>query len=135
MGIEKQSKVYHFRLFIPSQFQDDFCNKTLKFTLKTTHRREALKKVKVLTSLADTFLNQLQKTKLLQHQKKGHSMERQSLNKFIREYVRDGLEQFDQQQAHGRKGNSDTVDEELQAFDFISKNPVKALLLENSLLI
>ena len=46
-------------------------------------------------------------------------MDREELNQFIRDYVRDGLEQFDQQQAHGEIGNSDTIDNELMGFDFI----------------
>jgi len=118
MGIVKQGNIYHFRLFIPLQFQDDFCNKTLKFTLKTTHLREAQKKAKIIKSLTDTFFNKLQK---------GHSMDRHSLNNFIREYVRDGLEQFDEEQAHGRRGNPNTVDQDLLAYGSILADSKEAL--------
>lgn len=110
MGIIKQGKIYHFRLKIPSQFQYYFRNKTLKLTLKTTDVRKAQKKAKIIKSLTDTFFIKLQK---------GHSMNCQALNKFIREYVKDGLEQFDQDQAHGRRGNSGTVDKDLFGFDFL----------------
>ncbi len=122
MGIIKQGRIYHLRLIIPSQFQDSFGKKTFKFTLKTTHHREALKRAKLLNSHIDTILNQLQK---------GHSMDRQALNKLIREYVRDCFEQFDQQQAHGRRGNSDTVDKELFGFDFMIPELKEALSTRN----
>ena len=113
MSIIKQGKIYHFQLKVPSRFQSTFHSKTLKFTLKTTHIREAQKRAKLIKSLTDTFFN-----KELIRLRKERSMDRKALNEFIREYVRDGLEHFDELQAHGRKGNSDTVDEELYSFDF-----------------
>jgi hypothetical protein len=125
MGIIKQGKFYHFKLWIPSQFQDGFGKKTFKFSLKTTHHREALKRANLLKFHIDTALNQLQK---------GHSMDRQALNTFIREYVRGYLDGFDQEQAHGKSGNSDTVDKELFGYDFIipelkeSKRPGRSVI-------
>jgi integrase len=54
-------------------------------------------------------------------------MDRQALNKFIREYVKNELEKFDQDQAHGRAGNPYTVDKELMGFDYIIPDLKEAL--------
>ena len=90
LSIIRQGKIYHFQLKVPSRFQSTFHSKTLKFTFKTSRIREAQKRAKLIRSLTDTFFN----TELIRLQKE-RSMDREELNQFIREYVRDGLEQFD----------------------------------------
>jgi hypothetical protein len=125
MGIIKQGKFYHYKLWIPSQFQDGFGKKTFKFSLKTTHHREALKRAKLLKSHINTALNQLQKDQSMIGGR--HSVDRNALNEFIREYVRGYLDGFDEEQAHGKRGNSDTVDKELFGYDFLIPELKEAL--------
>lgn len=45
------------------------------------------------------------------------ALSRDELNKLLRIYILQGLKEFDQKEATGRKGNSDNVDDAIEGFE------------------
>lgn len=91
--------------------------KELRFSLKTGDKRVATQRAQVLKKRVRKAYNRISwsKTEACFMVDQG-TLTRTEINKLIREYIIKGLDEFDQQQAEGRPGNSDTVDDDIDGF-------------------
>jgi len=116
--IHKQRLIFHLRVKVPTLLLPVLDRTELRFTLKTGDRRTARRRASRLTGRLERAFIELayQRTWILPALKRGE-MDKTEIHKIVRAYVTQALDDFDTEQATGRRGNSNTVDDEIEGFD------------------
>ena len=135
--VHKRKHIYHLRVRVPESLQPFLFKNELHFTLKTGNRRLANRKAKelaqrlhnVFSMLApwpsdDSNESNLKNTPNDVNLKKSStksegtlSMDREQINKIIRDFVQGKLDEFDIELAMAGPGNPGKLDSRLQDYD------------------
>jgi integrase len=106
----KLNRTYHLRLKLPPDIADILSKQELKFSLKVSRKRLAIKKVNaVKRRIRDLFekirLKELEVCSMLA---KGE-LTKQEINQIVRNYVQQLIDFFDQEQATGKKRDLEPI--------------------------
>jgi len=115
----RYNKTYHLRLKLPPDISHILSKQELKFSLKVSRKRLAIKKVSAIRRwVRDLFERmRLRKLEVSNMLAKGE-LTKDELNQTVREYVIQLIDTYDQDHAFGNHLNSDTIDRELEALDY-----------------
>lgn len=130
----KLNRTYHLRLKLPPDIADILNKKELKFSLKVSRKRLANKKV---SAIKGGVLNLFERIRLREMEVRGMlakgGLTKEEINQIVRNYVRQLINFFDQEQATGKKRdlepiiwkqtvdplNVDAIDWELEGIDMV----------------
>lgn len=115
----KLNRTYHLRFKLPRDISDIINKQEIKFSLKVSRKRLATKKVSVIKRGVRGLFERirLKKLEVFRMLEKGE-LTKEDINKIVRAYVHQLIDDFGQGQALGKHLNSDTIDRELEAIDF-----------------
>ena len=106
----KLNRTYHLRLKFPPDISHILSKQELKFSLKVSRKRLAIKKVSAIKRrIRDLFerikLRELEVFNMLEKSE----LTREEINKIVREYVQQLIDDFEQEQATGKQRNLEPI--------------------------